>query len=340
VKILAGVYRADPGGTITLAGQDAIPADHVTPELAHRAGLRFVHQSLAVFPELSVAENLSLPGAFRRSAYGRIRWRATRAWAAAVLERLEIDAEPMTPLGLLRPAHQTMVAVARALRDEEAGDAASVLVLDEPTAALPQDDVDTLLSALRAYGAAGRTIIYVSHRLDEVLSIADTVSVLRDGKHVVTRSASGLSEANMVEYIVGRPLNRLYPPQHEAPKEDLACELRDVTAGPLRGVSFSGAKGEIIGIAGLVGAGCAEIVRLLFGAMRLESGNVLIDGVPARLSSPANAVELGIAYVPGNRTDAASRTCRSARISRLRVSTRMRGSGESTDAVKREKPCR
>ncbi|HMC69184.1 MAG TPA: ATP-binding cassette domain-containing protein, partial [Mycobacteriales bacterium] len=209
IKILAGVVPADPGGEIAV-GDEVTGVSEWTPARAHAAGLRFVHQQPAVFPEMTVAENLALGAEFPRGLGGRVDWKALNARTAELLARFQIPAAPKTPLMALRPADRARVTIVRAMQDLD--DAASgILVLDEPTAALPAAEVDALLEALRSYAAAGLSILYVSHRLDEVLSVADRVSVLRDGRKVDTVDAEGLTEADLIEMIVGRALDRVFP---------------------------------------------------------------------------------------------------------------------------------
>jgi len=191
VKILAGVEAADPGGEIVV-GDTVAGVSEWTPARAHAAGLRFVHQQPAVFSDLTVAENLALGAEFPTGFGGRIDWSSLHARTQELLDRYQINATPKTPLGLLRAADRSRVAIVRALQDRDDADA-GVLVLDEPTAALPDAEVAYLLEALRGYAAAGQTILYISHRLDEVLSVADRVTVLRDGRKVDTVETKGLT---------------------------------------------------------------------------------------------------------------------------------------------------
>jgi len=184
IKILAGVYQADEGGTLDFEGRQ-VPAHLTTPALARENRLRFVHQNPGLFADLTVADNIAMRSGFP-TRLGGIRKRELHKRVAGLLEAFEIDAKPGMLLGDLRPADQTMVAIARALERSD-GEPPSLLVLDEPTASLPQAEVDVLLAALRRRAESGQGIIYVSHRIDEVMSISDTVTVLRDGKHIVTR---------------------------------------------------------------------------------------------------------------------------------------------------------
>lgn len=299
IKILAGVYHADPGGTIELGGV-ATPVERWSSEAAKQAGLHFVHQNPGVFLDLTVAENLAIGRGFPRGPLGTIRWKQMHRRTEELLERFHIKALPQLPVGALRPADRTMVAIARALQDQE--DASEgVLVLDEPTTALPSQEVDLLLDKLRQYAAGGQTIIYVTHRLNEVLEIADRISVLRDGRHVGTVPAEGMDEAKLVEFIVGRALDNVFPPMPEVKDDERALEVRHLSGGPLSDVNLTLRRGEVLGIAGLLGSGRTELLRMLFGAYPVRDGEILLDGAPTRFSSPADAMRAGVAYVPEDR---------------------------------------
>jgi len=298
IKVLAGVHRGDPGGTIDVAGE-TVASDAVTPAWASRAGLRFVHQDLGLFDALSVAENVFAGRPYPRRR-GRIDWRRTRRQAAEVLGRLETDVAPERPLAGLRPAERTLVAIARALHCDE-GERRTVLVLDEPTAPLPGHEVDVLLEAVRRLAAAGEAIVYVSHRLDEVLSVSDRVTVLRDGHRVAERPIAGLEEATLVGDIVGATLDRLYPEMPPPRVGEPVLSVRGLRGGPVRDVSFDLAPGEVLGIGGLVGSGRTTLLELLFGARHRDGGDVHVDGRAAALGSPRDGMRAGLAYVPEDR---------------------------------------
>ena len=299
IKILAGVVPADPGGEISV-GEDTVGVSDWTPARAHAAGLRFVHQQPAVFPEMSVAENLALGAEFPRGVGGRVDWKALHERTAELLKKWQIPATPRTPLMALRPADRARVAIVRAMQDMD--DATrGILVLDEPTAALPDAEVASLLDALRRYAEAGLSILYVSHRLDEVLSVADRVTVLRDGRKVDTVDAEGLSEADLIEMIVGKPLDRVYPAQTMERTEDAELVVRGLRGGPLVGVDLTLRKGEVLGIAGLLGSGRSELLRMLFGAYPISGGEVMLEGQPYRPATPDAAMKAGVAYVPEDR---------------------------------------
>ena len=299
IKCLAGVVTPEPGGRLEI-GETSVDADSWSTDSAYAAGLRFVHQQPAVFLDLSVAENIAFGTRFPTSRAGKVDWKVLHARTAELLERFHVSALPSTPLGALRAADRTRVAIIRAVQDRE--DAHSgVLVLDEPTAALPASEVEQLLESLRRYAAAGQTILYVSHRLDEVLSVADRVTVLRDGRKVATVDAHGLSENDLVELIVGRPLDRLFPDHVELQETDVVLRARGLAGGPLQDVSFDLRRGEVLGVAGLLGAGRSELLRMIFGAYGVTAGTVELDGKPVRFAAPGEAMDAGIAYVPEER---------------------------------------
>src|SRR5262249_46970716 len=176
-----------------------------------------------------------------------------------------------------------------------------ILVLDEPTSALPEAEVSALLADLRRYAQGGQTIVYVSHRLDEALAIADRVTVLRDGRRAATVPADGLTEDRLVELIVGRPLSAVSPAAPTGSHPDTILELQSVVGGPLRGISLDVRQGEVLGIAGLLGSGRSELLRMIFGAFPRASGEIKLAGRPVQFSSPAEAMAAGIAYLPEDR---------------------------------------
>ena len=299
IKVLAGVVDAEPGAVLEL-GDRTLSLDDWSSDKAYESGLRFVHQQPAVFSDLSIAENIAFGTKFPKARTGGIDWKALNARTAVLLDRFGVDAKPTTMLGALRAADRTRVAIIRAVQDREDADN-GVLVLDEPTAALPPTEVEQLLDSLRRYAAAGQTILYVSHRLDEVLSVADRVTVLRDGKKVATVDAAGLTEADLVELIVGRSIDRMYPEPTDAPEHDVVLSARGLCGGPLTDVSFDLHKGEVLGIAGLLGSGRSELLRMLFGAYQINAGSVSLGGRDVRFGTPSDAMAAGMAYVPEER---------------------------------------
>jgi ribose transport system ATP-binding protein len=282
VKVLAGVHKPD-AGTIEVA-----------------ADLHFVHQDTAVFLELSVADNLAIGRGYETDMIRRIRWRSVRRRTERILERFAIDAQPDTRLGALRPAARTMVAIARALQDQE-GRHRGVLVLDEPTTSLPDSDTALLLDALLRYAAAGQSMLFVSHKLDEVVGFAERVTVLRDGRKVLTAATTDVDHAGLVESIAGRPLEHVFPEARRTPADAATLDVRGLTATVARDVSLSAAAGEIVGLAGLDGSGADEIVQCIFGACTPISGIVLVNGKPLPPGQPKAALARDVYYLPGRR---------------------------------------
>jgi ribose transport system ATP-binding protein len=272
VKILAGVLTPDAG------------------EVHAAADIHVVHQDPAVFPDLSVADNLALGRGYETDVTQRIRWRSVRKRTAEVLKRFEIDARPDALVETLPLSKRAMVAIARALQDQE-GQGRGVLVLDEPTAALPEPEVGLLLDALRRYASAGQSMLFVSHDLDEVLGLADRITVLRDGRVVTTTERSKLDHPQLVELITGQRDSAAFVSQVAEGHGEVALEVQGLTDAILHDVSFRVAGGEIVGIAGLVGSGAAEILQCIFGARTPSAGTVTTAG------------EVG--YVPGERAAAA-----------------------------------
>jgi ribose transport system ATP-binding protein len=280
-------------------GGQALDARSLTPSISRSHGFRFVHQQNSTFRDLSVAENLAIGHGFETGRGKTINWRRQLKVAATQLTRFGIDCDPAQPLSELSPARQCLVAIARALRDE-GDDTPRVLVLDEPTASLPTAEADHLLEALRRYAAAGVAILYVSHRLDEVLFVADTISVLNDGHLRATFPRADTTRERLAEFIAGRLLAQVQT-RRQAPLGQPILEVDHLRGGPLRDVSLTVHEGEIVGIAGLLGSGRSTLLRTLFGLRQPEGGRVLMAGKEVAFSSPGDAMAAGVAYIPEER---------------------------------------
>lgn len=311
IKILAGVLSADEGAV----GVGSVVADAtgVTPGFARAAGLRFVHQQSSTFEHLTVTENLFIDGSFG-TAMGPIQWGRLRRETKQILARFEIDAAPNDELGSLGPATQTMVAIARALRQQ--GDEPGILVLDEPTASLPASEVERLLSALRRFASEGHSIIFVTHRLEEVLAAADTITILRDGMLVKTIPKAQTDHGGLVELILGRKLNSLAPAASSVMAKDELLTLEAVAGGPVREMNLQVRRGEVVGLAGLTGSGRSSVLHMVFGTCQPASGNIRLEGQPVSFRSPAAAMRAGVGLVPENRA-------REAAFSELSISQNM-----------------
>ncbi len=292
IKILSGVYQPD-GGAIMIDGRETRFA---TPEDAKRAGVATIYQELLLFPELSVAENIFL-GHAPRAGGGRIDWRAMRAKAEALLASLEIDDLSADQIvGALSVGNRQRVEILRALSHD-----ARILIMDEPTAALSESDVTRLFDIVRRLKARGVGVVYISHRLDEVFQIADRVTVLRDGAYVGARQVADTSSAELVQMMVGRRIENLFPKTAVAIGEPV-LEARDIVRRPMtKGVSLTVSAGEIVGLAGLVGSGRSEFAQTIFGITPAESGEIRLMGKTVRIDSPESARAKGIAYVPEDR---------------------------------------
>jgi len=298
IKVLAGVVPGDPGGTVTIGGQ-TVASDAVTPEWARAARLSFVHQDLGLFDPLTVAENLFAGLPVPRRA-GAIHWSRLTRDAQSALDELGIAVRAEAPLRSLRPAQRTLVAIARAVRDrQDLADGA--LVLDEPTARLPAAEVEFLLEALRRYAAAGQTILYVSHRLDEVLDVAGEVSVLRDGRVVAARGRDGLDERGLGRLVAGRDLAGAAPRPAAVGAGRPALETSGLAGGPLRGIDLVLRPNEVLGVAGIVGSGRTTLLELIVGARPRAAGAVLVGGRQLPPGDARGAIRSGIAYVPEDR---------------------------------------
>lgn len=294
--ILSGQLRPD-AGSIFLGGE---PVAFANPAQAVAWGIAMVSQEVAVAPDLSVAENILLGRRLVRGP-GGIDWGRTRARAAEVLEGLGLDLDLETPVRRLRADQRQMVEIARA-----ASMNARVLILDEPTSSLTDDEVQRLFAAIRRMTDRGVAVIFVSHRIPEVLKIADHIIVLRDGRSVSSGPASEYDGDSLVDAMVGRPGARVvvpHAPLTESTAERPAeLELRGVSVGnAVRDVTLSVRAGEIVGLAGLVGAGRSELLEAIFGLRPITAGSVALGGEPLAARSPLQAIELGLGYLPPDR---------------------------------------
>ncbi|MBL8778636.1 MAG: sugar ABC transporter ATP-binding protein [Acidimicrobiales bacterium] len=345
IRVVAGVERADAGGTVSVGGAQ-VRADRTSPAWSRAAGVRVVHQGTSVFPDLTVAENIGVVAGLPTRPGGSIRWRAARADAAAGLARLGLTVDPAARMGSLSPAVQTLVAVARALADVDGGGSAvasggpKLLILDEPTAALPAAEAATLLAGLRSLAGEGHAVVLVTHRLDEVTRAADEATVLRDSRTVARVRVADTVPADLVALVTGavtpvassatidpgagdgggatagaRAAARREASgasasssgssggaeEPEAAEAAPLLEVDGLAVGPLRGVSFTVAPGEVVGIAGLLGSGRSALLEALFGARPRRGGTVQLVGAAMAPRSPAHAMTAGVALVPEQR---------------------------------------
>jgi ABC-type sugar transport system ATPase subunit len=291
MKILAGAYPAD-AGTIEVGGRVVTIG---SPHEAQALGIGMVYQELNVVPDLSVAENIYL-GRQPVRRFGWVDRKRLRASAVDLLDSLAAPLDPDTLIRDLSVGQRQMVEVAKVYSMDP-----GILVLDEPTSALTEHETSVLFTTLRRLRARGIAIIFISHRLREVMAISDRVTVLRDGRLVGSRPIAELDPGEIVRMMVGREVKDLFP-KRIVPIGDVVLDVRGFTrAGVFTGVSFQVRAGEILGLAGLVGAGRTEVARAIFGLDPHDSGEIRIDGQPVRIRSPRDAVKARVGYVPEDR---------------------------------------
>ncbi|MFG1943291.1 sugar ABC transporter ATP-binding protein [Nonomuraea sp. NPDC048826] len=291
VKTLAGVHRPD-SGQVLLNGE---PVVFHSPADAQQAGVAVIYQEPTLFPDLSVAENIFM-GRQPRTTLGRIDRRARRAGSAELFARLGVTLDPEQPARGLSIADQQLVEIAKAISRD-----ARVLVMDEPTAALSGNEVARLFSVVEALRADGCAVLFISHRLDEIFSLCQRVTTLRDGAWIASEPVAGLTHDDLIRRMVGRELGALYPKQ-ETETGEVALRVERLTReGVFTDVSFEVRRGEIVALAGLVGAGRSEVARAIFGIDRWDAGAVHVDGRPLPAASPTAAMAAGLALVPEDR---------------------------------------
>lgn len=299
IKVLAGAVEPDSGRLLAGGASVALP---MHPDEARRQGFAFVHQGLGLAPDLTVLENLAVTKFVTKRA-GGISWREHARKATQLLGRFGVEIDLNMRVDELEPVAQALVAIARALGGIEEEKTGRLLVLDEPTVYLPRDQIQMLFDSVRQLAASGDGILFVSHRLDEVLTLTDRVSVLREGRLVASEKAENLSEADLVRMIVGGELKRVDEGAQTSGHGGAAALVRDLCGRELRGVTFSIIEGEVLGVSGLAGSGFAEIPYSLFGANRWATGWLEIGAQTldlTRMHVP-DAIEHGIALVPADR---------------------------------------
>jgi rhamnose transport system ATP-binding protein len=292
IKIVAGAETPD-AGTLTVGGN---VVRHMTPATAKALGIAVIYQQPALFPDLTVSENIALslePPALWR----RVDWRDRDRGARELLLRVGAAIDPQRLAATLTMPEQQLVEIAKAI-----GADARIVFMDEPSASLTEREVERLFGVIARLRAAGVGIVYISHRLEEVFRIADRVTVLRDGETVATRAREAVDRAELIQLMVGRELAAVFP-KRSIPLGDVVFEVRGLgnRAAGLHDISLSVRRGEILGIAGLVGSGRTELAESIFGLRALDAGELLLSGTPIHIASPADAIAAGIGYVPEDR---------------------------------------
>ena len=292
MKILAGLFPPDEG-VIRFKGREVKFHDSTQ---ARDAGIGIIYQELNLIPHLSVAANIFI-GREPLTRFGTLDERRMSAEAVSILGRLNLRLDPTITLNRLPISKQQMVEIAKSLSFDS-----EVLIMDEPTSALTESEIDELFTVIHTLRDRGVAIIYISHRLEELKHIVDRISIFRDGRYVSTDEYQAIPMDEIVNRMVGRKLENKFPPRKNVPTQEKILEVRGlVRKGILHDISFSLFRGEILGIAGLMGAGRSELGRAIFGADRMDSGTVVLNGRPLSLLSPSDAIRAGIAYLSENR---------------------------------------
>ncbi|MCP4165811.1 MAG: sugar ABC transporter ATP-binding protein [Chloroflexi bacterium] len=292
VKILTGAQPADTG-EITIRGQ---AVDIRDPAGAQALGISMIHQELAIVPYRTVGQNIYLGREPQGRLPGFIDWRTLYTQAQDLLDRLNVTVDARAGVNNLSIAQQQMVEVAKALSYN-----ADLIVMDEPTSSLTDRETEVLFERMRALREQGVSIIFISHRLEEVFEICDRVTVLRDGKFIATKPTAKLDKDKVVQMMVGRELGEMYP-KTDVERQAVVLEARALADGQeLHGVDFQLYRGEVLGIAGLVGAGRTALAEILFGIRPAAAGEIVFDGQKVRLKSAGDAITLGMGFVPEDR---------------------------------------
>ena len=291
MKILMGIYRKDEGRILL----DGVPLENHDPLKSRSAGISMIHQELNLVNQLSIARNLFL-GREPTNAVGGIDFRRMNREAAQYLEELHEHVDVTTPVGRLKVAQKQMIEIAKAISSDS-----KLIVMDEPTAVLTEKETAVLFDTIRSLKARGVSIIYISHRLQEIRQICDRVTILRDGRLVTTRQTSQVTEREIANLMVGREVENSTAMPFDGDPEQIALEVRGVTDDLLQNVSFRARKGEILGFSGLVGAGRTELMEYIFGIRKVRSGELFLNGVRTRIQNPAAAIAAGIGFATEDR---------------------------------------
>ncbi|HGM5489758.1 TPA: sugar ABC transporter ATP-binding protein [Serratia fonticola] len=290
MKCLIGIYRPD-GGTIKVKGQ---PVTFNDTQAALHSGISMIHQELNLVPHMTVAENIWLGR--EPAKLGFVNHEELNRKTRELLAHLKIKLNPETPLGTLSIANQQMVEIAKAVSYN-----ADVLIMDEPTSALTEGEVVHLFAIIRELKQQGKGIIYISHKMDEIFAITDEVSIFRDGTSIASDKTENLTKQSLITMMVGRELTQMFPKFNNNIGEEVLRVAGLRRSGWFHDVSFAVKRGEILGVAGLVGAGRSEVMESLFGMHPAEGGEIYIEGLPVKIDSPAKAIEHGLAFLTEDR---------------------------------------
>ena len=289
IKVIAGAIDPD-GGVIHVNEREYMK---MTPRLSRSLGIEVIYQEFNLVPTMSVAENIFLGDRIENSRL--VDFKAMKSKAREIFKLFNVNIDPDVFVQDLSPAQQQIVEIAKAVSKN-----VKILIMDEPSAPLSVSEVEHMFEIIRQLKQKGVTVIYISHRLEEVFRIADRVSVMRDGQYVTTKLTQDTSRKELISLMVGRELKESYPPRSNPPGE-IVLEVKNLSGNGDKDISFSVRKGEILGISGLVGAGRTELAMLLFGAAPIESGEIWVDGKHVQIHSPLDAIQHGISLLSEDR---------------------------------------
>lgn len=294
IKIMSGVYKPDEGA-LYLDGEEAIID---SPRVAHDKGIFTIHQELSLAPHLSVAENVFLGMPKPTRPAGFIDWKELHRLTREVMEKLGLEIDPAIHVDMLKVGEQQLVEIAKGFVTEP-----KILILDEPTSALSMHEIQYLFKTIRTIKEHGFGVIYISHRMEEIFEVADTATILRDGVEIATRPVSELTSDSIAHMMTGKEtsmVNRETFRQGNVPGREV-LRVEDLEAEGVNGISFALRENEILGLAGLMGAGRSELAKAIFGAQPLTGGRIILDGKEVHIKSPEQAIQLGIGYTTEDR---------------------------------------
>ncbi|MFN8568207.1 MAG: sugar ABC transporter ATP-binding protein [Kouleothrix sp.] len=293
MKVLSGIYAKD-AGTIFYKGRQV---DITTPKAALQLGISIIHQELNLMPHLTVAQNIFIGREPRRGLRFLLDEQAINAKTRELFAMMHLDLDPRTKVADLTVAKQQMVEIAKALSHNS-----EVLIMDEPTAALTDTEIEELFQIIRQLRDKGVGIVHISHRMDEIKRITDRITVMRDSRYIDTVNTADVTIDKIISMMVGRTIFESTPEVPENPSQEVVLDVKHINRGRvLRDISFSLKRGEILGFAGLMGAGRTEVARAVFGADPIDSGEVYVHGQRVQIKSPGDAVKHGIGYLSEDR---------------------------------------
>lgn len=292
IKVMTGVYQPDEG-SIVLNGQQV---NFRTPRDAQKNSIAAIYQHSTTYPHLSITENIFIGHEDVHGPLRAINWGKMHQRAAKLLQDLGADLDPRTPVGNLTVAEQQMVEIAKAISEE-----ANILIMDEPTASLSKRECDNLYAIAEKLRDNGASIIFISHRFEDMYRLAERVTVLRDGKYIGTWNVNEIESSALIQAMVGREISQVFPERTPAPGNEILKVSGLSRTGYFKDVSFSLHCGEILGFAGLVGAARTDVMQSIFGVDPLDSGSIEVDGKPLRVKKPLDAMHAGIGLLPEDR---------------------------------------